>query len=147
MRVKWRRRLVVTVDVRKGLRKLPGRWQCATWHSFQYALACRHRPLSQLLEALPRDFRYPWAALHGSAPSSVSTIKLPLKIVPATKDAMQSALDVQSVYVDMSRSTIAGHLPHSAQALCRTETITSASQLKSPAGPVFLFIKDWATQT
>lgn len=47
---------------------------------------------------------------------------------------MTSALDVQSVYLDMSRSIIAGHLPHSAQALGRTETTTSVSQLEGP-GP------------
>jgi hypothetical protein len=42
---------------------------------------------------------------------------------PATKDAMISALDVQSVHLDMSRSIIAGHLPQSE---------TSVSQLEGP---------------
>jgi hypothetical protein len=48
---------------------------------------------------------------------------------------MPSALDVQSVFLDMSCSTTAGHLHHSAQALRLTETITSASQLENPSGP------------
>jgi hypothetical protein len=51
---------------------------------------------------------------------------------------MQSALHVQSTFLDMSRSTIAGYLPHSALELRRAETTNSASQLKAhlQAAPV-----------
>jgi hypothetical protein len=45
---------------------------------------------------------------------------------------MQSALDIQSTFPDMSRSTIAGHLPHSALELRRAETTTSTFQLQAP---------------
>jgi hypothetical protein len=44
---------------------------------------------------------------------------------------MQSAHHVQTSFLDMSRSTTAGHLPHSALELCRAETKTSASQLQA----------------
>jgi hypothetical protein len=43
---------------------------------------------------------------------------------------MQSALHVQSTFPDMSRSTTAGHLPHSALELRPTET-TSVTQLEA----------------
>jgi hypothetical protein len=44
---------------------------------------------------------------------------------------MQSALHVQSTFLDMSGSTIAEHLPHSSLELRRAETTTSASQLEA----------------
>jgi hypothetical protein len=54
---------------------------------------------------------------------------------------MQSALHVQSTFLDTSRSTTAGHLLHSALELRRTETTTSASQLEAhlQAAPVEQF--------
>jgi hypothetical protein len=50
----------------------------------------------------------------------------------ATEEAMQSLLVIQSTFLDMLRSTIAGHLPHSMLELHRAETITqlTASQLE-----------------
>jgi hypothetical protein len=44
---------------------------------------------------------------------------------------MQSVLDIQSTFLDMSRSTTVGHLPHSALELRRAETTTSASHLEA----------------
>jgi hypothetical protein len=44
---------------------------------------------------------------------------------------MQSALHVQSNFLDMSRSTTAGYLPHSPLELRRAETTTSTSQLEA----------------
>jgi hypothetical protein len=44
---------------------------------------------------------------------------------------MQSALAAQSIFLDMSRSTTAGHLPHVELQLYRAETTTSASQLEA----------------
>jgi hypothetical protein len=60
---------------------------------------------------------------------------------PATEEAMQSALHVQSTFQDMSLSNTAGHLPHSALELNRAETTTSASQLEAhhQAAPVGQF--------
>jgi hypothetical protein len=54
---------------------------------------------------------------------------------------MQSALHVQSTFLDMLRSTTAGHLPPSALVLRRAETTTSASQLEAhlQAAPVEQF--------
>jgi hypothetical protein len=54
---------------------------------------------------------------------------------------MQSALHVQPTFLDMSCSTTAGHLPHSALELRHAETTTSASQLEAhlQAAPVEQF--------
>jgi hypothetical protein len=54
---------------------------------------------------------------------------------------MQSALHVQSTFLDISRSTSAGHLPYSALERHRAETITSATQLEAQlqAAPVEQF--------
>jgi hypothetical protein len=51
---------------------------------------------------------------------------------------VQSATDVQSTFLDMSRSTTAGHFPHSVLELHRAEAINSASQREAhlPAAPV-----------
>jgi hypothetical protein len=57
--------------------------------------------------------------------------KNPLELVPATKEDMQSALRVQSTFLDMLLSTTAGHLPHSALELLHAETTTSASWLEA----------------
>jgi hypothetical protein len=58
---------------------------------------------------------------------------------------MQSALHVQSTFLDLSRSTTAGHLPHNALELCRAETTTSASQLEAhlQAAPVEKFPENY----
>jgi hypothetical protein len=54
---------------------------------------------------------------------------------------MQSALHVNSTYLDMSRSTTTGHIPHSALELRRAVTTSSASQLEAhlQAAPVEQF--------
>jgi hypothetical protein len=54
---------------------------------------------------------------------------------------MQSALDIQSTFLDMLCSTTAGHLPQSALELRHAETTTSASQLGAhlQAAPVEYF--------
>jgi hypothetical protein len=44
---------------------------------------------------------------------------------------MQSALDVQSIFLDMSCPITARRFPHSALGLRRAEITTSASQLKT----------------
>jgi hypothetical protein len=51
---------------------------------------------------------------------------------------MQSAFDIKFTFLDMSRSTIAGHLPHRALELRRAGTTTSAAQLQTylQAAPV-----------
>jgi hypothetical protein len=49
----------------------------------------------------------------------------------AMKEAVQSALDFRSSLLDMSCSTTARHLPHSALELCHAGTATSASQLEA----------------
>jgi hypothetical protein len=43
---------------------------------------------------------------------------------------MQSALDIQSNLLDISRSTIAGHLPYSSLELRHAEMTTFAFQLE-----------------
>jgi hypothetical protein len=48
-----------TTDVRSGLRPPQGSRQRAARHSLEHALTCWYRPLSQLLEILPRDFNSP----------------------------------------------------------------------------------------
>jgi hypothetical protein len=54
---------------------------------------------------------------------------------------MQSTPHVQSTFLSMSRSTTAGHLPHSALEFRRAETTISASQLEAhlQAAPVEQF--------
>jgi hypothetical protein len=47
---------------------------------------------------------------------------------------MQSAIDLKSTSMDMSGSVTAGHLPHAALELRRTEATTSASTLSSSDG-------------
>jgi hypothetical protein len=44
---------------------------------------------------------------------------------------MQLSLTVQSTFLDMSRSTTAGNIPHNALELPRAETTTSALQLEA----------------
>jgi hypothetical protein len=44
---------------------------------------------------------------------------------------MQSALHIQSTFLDMLRSTTARHLPHSVLELHCAKTTTSASQLEA----------------
>jgi hypothetical protein len=44
---------------------------------------------------------------------------------------MQTALDIQSIFLDESRSTIAGHLAHSALEFRRVKATTSVSQLEA----------------
>jgi hypothetical protein len=55
----------------------------------------------------------------------------PSEFGPATEEANQSALYAHSTFVDIARSTTAGHLPHSVLELSCTETTTSASQLEA----------------
>jgi hypothetical protein len=50
---------------------------------------------------------------------------------PATVQAMQSALDVQSTFLDMSLSTTAEHHSHCVLEIRHTETTTSSSQLEA----------------
>jgi hypothetical protein len=59
------------------------------------------------------------------------SFRCPHRKNPATKEAMQSALDIQSMFLDMSWSTTARHLPHSMLELRHVETTTSASQLQA----------------
>jgi hypothetical protein len=68
--------------------------------------------------------------LHKRSPSGVPTGENPSELDPATGEATQSALNVQSSFLDMSRSTTARPLLHSALELRRAETSTSASQLE-----------------
>jgi hypothetical protein len=55
----------------------------------------------------------------------------PSELDLATEEAIQSALNVQSTFPSMSRSTTAGHLPHSALELHHAKTTTSVSQLET----------------
>jgi hypothetical protein len=66
-----------------------------------------------------RDLRLSRERLSKHATSGVPHIKNPSELDPATEEAMQSALHAQSTFLDMSRSTIAGHL------LRHAETTTS----------------------
>lgn len=54
---------------------------------------------------------------------------------------MQLAFHIQPTSLEMSRSTTAGHLPHSPLHLCCAEATTSASQLEThlQAAPVKQF--------
>jgi hypothetical protein len=49
----------------------------------------------------------------------------------ATKEAMESAIHIQSTFLDMSHSTTAGRLPHSVLELHSAEITTPASLLES----------------
>jgi hypothetical protein len=55
----------------------------------------------------------------------------PSELDALTQKAMQSAFGVHSTFMDMSRSTTAGHHPHIVQELRLAETATSASQLEA----------------
>jgi hypothetical protein len=52
----------------------------------------------------------------------------PLVLDPAIEEAMQSALDIQSIFLDISLSTIAGHLAHSALEFRRAKGTTFVSE-------------------
>jgi hypothetical protein len=104
---------------------------CAAWNFFERALTCPKRRLSELSEVLTRDLRNSWEGLHTRTSSGVPTERNPSEFVLATEEAMQSALDVQSTFLDMSRPTTADNLPHSALELRRAETTISASQLEA----------------
>ncbi|KDQ77205.1 hypothetical protein L798_05826 [Zootermopsis nevadensis] len=49
---------------------------------------------------------------------------------PVTEEAMKSALHVQSTFLDVSSSTTAGRLAHSALELCPTARGTSSNSFK-----------------
>jgi hypothetical protein len=55
----------------------------------------------------------------------------PLELELTEEDVMQSALDNQSTCPDKSRSTTAGHLPHSELELLCTEATTCTPQLEA----------------
>jgi hypothetical protein len=67
--------------------------------------------LSQLPEFLPRDLRQSWKALHKHLQVSPKK-KNPSEFDRATEETMQSCLEVQSSFLDMSHSTTDGHLPN-----------------------------------
>jgi hypothetical protein len=54
-----------------------------------------------------------------------------LELDLVTEEAMQSAPDIHLTLLDMLHSSTGGHHPYSAQMLCHSETITSASQLEA----------------
>jgi hypothetical protein len=61
--------------------------------------------------------------------------KYPLEFDPVIEEAMQSALDIDSIFLDMSRSTTAGYLRHGVMELRRAKTISPAPKkliLKQP---------------
>jgi hypothetical protein len=99
-------------------------------HSPEHASTCWHWSLSQLFEFLPSDLRQTWQGLHKNAYSGVPTWKNPPEFDLTTDEAIQSALNVQSNFPDISRSTTEGYLPHRALQLRHAET-TSASQLRA----------------
>jgi hypothetical protein len=77
-----------------------------------------------------------WKGLHKCAVLVVPTGKIPSELDPATERAMQEVLDVKSIFLDKSRSTNAGHLPHSETELPLAETTVSAPQLEATCFPV-----------
>jgi hypothetical protein len=54
-----------------------------------------------------------------------------LELELLTEEAMQSAINIQSSFLDVSHLTTAGHLPHSVLKLHHAETTTSASQVEA----------------
>jgi hypothetical protein len=118
---------LVTVVVWSALHTFQGRWQCVPRHSFENTLTCWHWLLSQLFEVMPQDLRESWEGLYKHDTLGVPTEKNPLD--QATKEVLQLTLDVQSTFLDMSHSSTAWHLPHTALELCSVETTTLASQL------------------
>lgn len=57
--------------------------------------------------------------------------KIPSELDPVTKEAMQSALNVQSTFLDMSFSTASRQLSHSVLELHHAETTTCVSRLEA----------------
>jgi hypothetical protein len=78
-------------------------------------------------QVLPQVLLQSYGGLHKRAPSGVTTGKKPLMLEPVTEEAMHSALDGLRPFPDVSRSTTAGYLPHSALEPCRVEITTVAS--------------------
>jgi hypothetical protein len=119
--------LVVTIRVLSGLRPFQGRRQCAARHSLEHTLTCWHRPLSQPLKSCHEIFDS----------SGRDCVNLLLQVSPQ-KNIHRSWIrrprrpcSRPSTFLDMSRSTTAGHLPHNVLELRRVETTTSASQLEA----------------
>jgi hypothetical protein len=129
--IKWsyRWRLVVTTGFRSSLRPFQGRRQCAAYHFPDRSLIHLHRPLSRLFVFLP------WGtARNCSFRSTHSTA--PIGIRSGFRGAHDSALDVQSTFLVISRSTTAGHFPPPScwnHKLCLTVRGTTWS---SPGGTV-----------
>jgi hypothetical protein len=69
--------------------------------------------------------------LGGTAPSGVRIGEHQSELNPAAEKAMQSALDSQSTFLDMLRSTTVGYLPHRELKPCRAQTSTSTSEFKA----------------
>jgi hypothetical protein len=69
--------------------------------------------------------------MYKHAPSGVLTGKNATDSDLVTGDTIQSAMNIQSTFLDMSRSPTTWHLPHSMLELCHAKTTTSASQLKA----------------
>jgi hypothetical protein len=75
---------------------------------------------------LPWDLQYSWEDCI-NALLQVSPLELDLLI----EEAMHSALDIQSTFLDMSHSITTRHHPHTAMDLSHAEITTSASQLEA----------------
>jgi hypothetical protein len=99
----------------------------ASPHSLESTLICWHRPLSQLLQVLPRDFRQSWERLHKPAPSDVTTERNQPDLGPVIEKTVQWILAIQSTFLDTSLSTTAGHLPYTELELRCADTATSSS--------------------
>jgi hypothetical protein len=69
--------------------------------------------------------------LHQRSPFAVTTGRTPSELDPTTEKAMQSALKVQSIFLDMSHSATARQFPHITLELRPAETITPASLLEA----------------
>lgn len=97
-----------------------------------------HRRFLELPELLTRDLIFSWEGLLKHAPSGVLSGKYPSELDLVAWEAMQSALEVQSTFLDILRLTTAGYLPHTALELRRAEATISASQLEAhpQAAPV-----------
>jgi hypothetical protein len=57
--------------------------------------------------------------------SDIQTGKTPSELDPKTEEIMQSAIEMQSTFLDMSCSTTDGHLPHSSLVLRHVDTTSS----------------------
>jgi hypothetical protein len=109
--------LIITIGVQHGLTPFQGREQ----HTFSQTQISM---LAFTIVTTVWSLQYSWEDCINALPQVSPQEKHPLELDLVTEETMQSALDIQSTFLDMSRSVTARHLPHTAMDISHAEITT-----------------------